>query len=78
MKTKTLSVALYKCVPGGYDIVLAGVGDTAESCIRVSELQDVEFQILDDSSSIDAVKDLKVKAIKDRIDAAQKELDALL
>ena len=78
MRTKTLKIALYECVPGGVEIVLVGAGDSSEGTIRVSEFQDVEFQVVDDSSCKDAIKALKIKAAQDRINAAQAELDALL
>ena len=79
MKTETHKIALYKCIPGSSEIVLIDAGDSSGSgTIRVSEFLDVEFQVIDDSSSVDDIKALQIKDAQHRIQLAQAELDALL
>lgn len=78
MKTKKVTLALYKYIKFGTEIVMESSDHDPEDCFRISEYRDVEFDVIDTASQNDALKAIKIKEAQDRLDVAQKELDELL
>lgn len=79
MGTRTEKVGVYRHVKYGAEVI--GVVSRLQNdpeYILISNTVIVEFQIIDASTEKDALKALKIKAVQDRIEVAQAELDALL
>ena len=77
MKTRTEKVGVYRHIKYGAEGT-GKIGSYSDEYILVSNVVEAEFEVIDASAEKDALKALKVKAVQDRIDAAQAELDALL
>jgi len=79
MKTKTVKMAMYRNISHGYTFVqdVKKHGHRGDQ-ILISNIVDVEFEIVGDEGEKDALKALKVEAIQNRIQLAQAELDSLL
>ena len=77
METQTKKLGVYRHIKYGVEDT-GIVGSYSDEYILVSNVVEIEFEIIDSSAEKDALKALKVEAIQNRIKLAQKELDALL
>ena len=77
MKTKTVKVGVYRHINYSGDAV-GVIGSYGDEYILISDIVEVNFNVIDTSAENDAIKALNIKAAQDRLEVAQKDLDNLL
>jgi len=77
MTAQKVKVGIYRHIKHGAEGV-GKIGSYNNEYILVSDVIEVEFNIIDARAESDALKALKVEAVQNRIEMAQKELEALL
>ena len=77
MKTEKAKVGLYRHIKYGAEGV-GKIGSYNNEYILVSDVIEVEFNIIDASAEKDTLKALKVEAVQNRIKLARAELESLL
>ena len=79
MKTETRLMAMYRDIQHGYTMIrdVEKFGENKDA-VLISNIVDVEFEVVGEEGEKDAFKALQIKEAQERIKVAQAELKALL